>query len=142
MSEAASGDLRVHGQRAEQRDKDEDDRCNRRHRACSQQRDAWLISERREVVHAREPDHLSPRMGADCRSLVILQRLAPCQPPSDGGLVLERLFLFHLLAKRNARRVLAWALIQRRRSNGLGVLRHGEVGYVPTRCRGSLDVTR
>ena len=104
MSEAASGDLRVHRQRAEQRDQDEDDRCNRSYSACGQQRDAWLISERREVVHAREPDHLSPRMGANCRSLVILQRLAPCQPPSDGGLVLERLFLFHLLAKRNARR--------------------------------------
>ena len=69
-----------------------------------EQRDARLIPERREVVDAREPDHLPPRMGADRRAFVILQWLTASEPSSEEGLILERLLLFHLLAKRNARR--------------------------------------
>ena len=64
-------DAVVHGQRAEQRQQHEDERRDRRQGAGGDERDAWLIRERRKIVHARQAHHLPPGRrvgGADMRS--------------------------------------------------------------------------
>ena len=87
---AAPGHLGVDRQRAEQRDEDEDDGGDRRHRARREERDARLVAEGREVVDAGQPDDLPPGMRRQLVAGVVVHRLAAPQPPPEGGAVLER----------------------------------------------------
>ena len=57
---AELGDAPVHRQRAEEREEHEDERRERRDDAGGEERDAWLVAERREVVDAGEAHHLPP----------------------------------------------------------------------------------
>jgi hypothetical protein len=57
---ARLGHAPVHGQRAEERHDDQDQCCKWRQQPCSQRGDAWLISQRGEVVHARQAHDLPP----------------------------------------------------------------------------------
>ena len=57
---AELGDAAVHWQRAEQRQEYEDERRERRDDAGGEERDAWLVPERREVVDAGEAHYFPP----------------------------------------------------------------------------------
>jgi hypothetical protein len=81
-----AGDLGVHRQRAEERHEQEDDGRKWGHGARRDQRDARLVAERGEVVNARQPDHVPPRMRLGDRgaSGVFRDRLAAREPLADA----------------------------------------------------------
>ena len=58
---AGRGDPAVNRQRAHERQDDENQRRDGRERAGREKRDARLVSERREVIDARQAHHLPPR---------------------------------------------------------------------------------
>jgi hypothetical protein len=60
---ARLGDAAVDGQRANERQRDENDGRNRRQRAGREKRDARLIPQRREVIDPREAHDFPPRCG-------------------------------------------------------------------------------
>ena len=60
---AFAGDPLVHRQRAEQRHQHQYQGCDRRKRPGGERGDAWLVSERREVIDASEAHHLPPGVG-------------------------------------------------------------------------------
>src|SRR5262249_59609501 len=90
--------------------------------ARREQGDAGLIAERREVVHARQPDDLPPRKRGDVAIGVAVRGFPAPKPPAQGGLVFGR-GLRDLLAKRNELSVAASGDHARRRQlGGLGPL--------------------
>ena len=73
----------VHRERAEERQQHQDQRRQRREHAGRQERDAGLISERREVVHAGEAHDLPPGGLVDLRRrrMRALRLLNPLEEP-------------------------------------------------------------
>ena len=53
-------DTPVHGQRAKQRQKDQDECSDWRQCACCQEGDARLVTECRKIIHPGEAHHLPP----------------------------------------------------------------------------------
>jgi hypothetical protein len=84
----AAGDLDINREGADQGDEDEDGRGERREGAGGQERDAGLVAEGGEVVHASEPDHAPPRVRRKPSPGVELAHAE--QPPPDGGAGLQR----------------------------------------------------
>src|SRR5712691_9394992 len=81
----AAGHLYIDGKSAKERYRHKDSGCDRGKCARREQSDARLISERRKVIDARQPDDQIPRMGAAFAGIVRMEGFVTKHPESPRG---------------------------------------------------------
>src|SRR5688572_24142065 len=74
--------LCIDRKRAQKRDADQQERCEWRQGASRKQRDPRLITQRGEIVHAREPENRVP--GMSFVMLILFKAAPPVKPPRQA----------------------------------------------------------